>query len=79
MRVENLRLEAARLRLESTAASLEEVAKFSDFKSVGVLRRVLRDGWVSLRTNIASHLDVGGTRIQRLEQSSPQVVLSRVG
>ncbi|MGA7925121.1 MAG: helix-turn-helix domain-containing protein [Candidatus Sulfotelmatobacter sp.] len=38
--VEDLRLEAARRQLESTAASLEEVAKFSGFKSAEVLRRV---------------------------------------
>ena len=40
MHVEDLRLEAARHRLESTAASLEEVAKFSGFKSAEVLRGV---------------------------------------
>jgi len=39
MHVEDLRLEAARHQLESTAASLEEVAKFSGFKSAEVLRR----------------------------------------
>lgn len=38
--VEDLRLEAARRQLESTAASLEEVAKFSGFNSAEVLRRV---------------------------------------
>jgi transcriptional regulator GlxA family with amidase domain len=38
--VEDLRLEAARRQLESTAASLEEVAKSSGFKSAEVLRRV---------------------------------------
>lgn len=38
--VEDLRLEAARRQLESTAAGLEEVAKFSGFKSAEVLRRV---------------------------------------
>ena len=38
--VEDLRLEAARCLLESTAASLEEVAKFSGFNSAEVLRRV---------------------------------------
>lgn len=40
MHVEDLRLEAARRQLESTAASLEEVAKFSGFASAEVLRRV---------------------------------------
>jgi AraC-like DNA-binding protein len=40
MHVEDLRLEAARRQLESTAASLEEVAQFSGFKSAEVLRRV---------------------------------------
>ena len=39
--VEDLRLEAARRQLESTTASLEEVAKFSGFKSAAVLRRAL--------------------------------------
>ena len=39
--VEDLRLESARRQLESTAASLEEVAKFSGFKSAKVLRRVI--------------------------------------
>jgi transcriptional regulator GlxA family with amidase domain len=38
--LEDLRLEAARRQLESTAASLEEVAKFSGFHSAEVLRRV---------------------------------------
>ena len=38
--VEDLRLVAARRQLESTAASLQEVAKFSGFKSAKVLRRV---------------------------------------
>jgi transcriptional regulator GlxA family with amidase domain len=38
--VEDLRLEAARRQLESTAASLEEVAKFSGLNSAEVLRRV---------------------------------------
>ena len=38
--IEDLRLEAARRQLESTAASLEEVAKFSGFNSAEVLRRV---------------------------------------
>jgi transcriptional regulator GlxA family with amidase domain len=40
LHVEDLRLEAARRQLESTAASLEEVAKFSGFKGAEVLRRV---------------------------------------
>lgn len=40
MHVEDLRLEAARRQLESTAESLEEVAKFSGLKSAEVLRRV---------------------------------------
>ena len=40
MHLEDLRLEAARRLLESTSASLEEVAKFSGFKSAEVLRRV---------------------------------------
>jgi transcriptional regulator GlxA family with amidase domain len=40
--VGDLRLEVARRQPESTAASLEEVAKFSGFKSAEVLRRVLR-------------------------------------
>lgn len=39
MHVEDLRLEAARRQLESTAAGLEQVAKFSGFKSAEVLRR----------------------------------------
>jgi transcriptional regulator GlxA family with amidase domain len=38
--VEDLRLEAARRQLESTPASLEEVAKYSGFKSAEVLRRL---------------------------------------
>ena len=40
LHVEDLRLEAARRQLESTTASLEEVAGFSGFKSAEVLRRV---------------------------------------
>jgi transcriptional regulator GlxA family with amidase domain len=40
MYVEDVRLEAARRQLESTAASLEEVAKFSGLKSSEVLRRL---------------------------------------
>lgn len=40
MHLQDLRLEAARRQLESTAASLEEVARFSGFKSAEVLRRV---------------------------------------
>jgi transcriptional regulator GlxA family with amidase domain len=40
LHVEDLRLEAARRQLESTRASLEEVARFSGFKSAEVLRRV---------------------------------------
>lgn len=38
--IEDLRLEAARRQLESTAASLDEVANFSGFHSAEVLRRV---------------------------------------
>jgi transcriptional regulator GlxA family with amidase domain len=38
-RAENLRLEAARRQLETTASSLEEVADASGFRSAEILRR----------------------------------------
>ena len=69
MHIEDLRLEAARRQLESAAASLEEVAMFSGFKSAEVLRRVFARRLNTIRDNIASHSDAGSTIMQRLEQS----------
>ncbi len=68
--VEDLRLEAARRQLESTAASLEEVAKFSGFKSAEVLRRVFARRLGTTPGQYRKSFGWGGTRIQRLEQKS---------